>query len=219
MDRKFWLQRWADNQIGFHQPAYNPWLLKYWPSLGIAPDSVAFLPLCGKTLDLRWLAEQGHDVVGIELSHIAIEAFFAEAGESFNVDGRPDLPCYQGRSARIYCGDFFELTAEDLHGVRAVFDRAALVALPPELRRRYADHLLRVLPADVRILLVTFEYDQKLVAGPPFSVHDDEIEALYGERCDIELLDCGCTTNVPPHFETHGVTTFAERVYRLIKRS
>jgi thiopurine S-methyltransferase len=217
MDRKYWIERWIQNQIGFHQPEYNAWLVKYWPELGLTPGADVFLPMCGKSLDLRWLAEQGFGVVGVDFSRIAIESFFAEASEPYELMGGPNLPCYCGDRTRIYCGDFFELTAKEVAGTAAVFDRAALVALPFTMRRRYADHLLRIIPEGASVLLVTTEYDQNLVAGPPFAVHDDEIEALYGERCHITPLDSGTTEALPPHFQAQGVQSIAERVFLLQK--
>jgi thiopurine S-methyltransferase len=217
MDRKYWLERWTRNQIGFHQPEYNRFLVRHWPTLGLPPGATTFLPMCGKSRDLYWLAEHGYGVVGVEFSPIAIESFFEEASLPFERMPGPNLPCYAGGNTRIYCGDFFELTARELADTTGVFDRAALVALPASTRGRYADHLLRVIPEGAEILLVTCEYDQNLVAGPPFAVYDDEVEALYGERCSIDTLECEVTGTVPPHFEAQGVTRLGERVYRLQK--
>jgi thiopurine S-methyltransferase len=217
MDRKYWIERWTHGQIGFHQPEYNRFLVRHWPELGLAPGGKAFLPMCGKTQDLRWLAEQGYDVLGVEFSPIAIEAFFADCGVDFERKSGTNLPCYSSGCTHIYCGDFFELTADELAGTTGVFDRAALVALPPAMRARYADHLLRIIPANAEILLVTCEFDQNLVAGPPFAVYDDEVEALYGERCRITPLACEVTENVPPHFEVQGVSCLGERAYRIQK--
>jgi thiopurine S-methyltransferase len=217
MDRKYWLERWIHNQIGFHQPEQNPWLVKHWPALELGPGSTAFVPMCGKSLDLRWIADQGCRVVGVDFARIAIEAFFEEAAESFAVVPGPNLPCYRGERVEIYCGDFFELTAQEVAETSGVFDRAALVALPPPMRRRYADHLLRIIPEGTRLLLVTCEYDQRLVAGPPFPVFSDEVEELYGERCRISVLEGGATQVVPAHFQAQGVTCMGERVYHLQK--
>ena len=217
MDAKFWLERWSRNQIGFHQPQYNRWMVDFWPKLGVPPGAGVFVPMCGKSLDMRWLAGQGHPVCGIELSDIAIKTYFDEAHESYETVVDDALIHYQGPTTEILCGDFFELTARHLTGVRGVFDRGALVAMPPAVRRRYADHLQRVLPDGVQILLITLEYDQKLVAGPPFSVLPEEVESLYGERCHIETLESEMTEEVPPHFQAQGVRRAVETVYRLFK--
>jgi thiopurine S-methyltransferase len=217
MDRKYWLERWIHDQIGFHQPDHNPWLVKYWPALDLAPGSTVFVPMCGKSLDLRWVAEQGCRVVGVDFARIAIEAFFEESSEPYELVPGPNLPCYRGERVEIYCGDFFELTAHEVAETNGVFDRAALVALPPPMRPRYADHLLRIIPEGARTLLVTCEYDDRLVAGPPFTVFSDEVERLYGERCRIAVLEGGATESVPPHFQAQGVTCMGERVYHLEK--
>jgi thiopurine S-methyltransferase len=217
MDRKYWLQWWAQNRPGLHQAEYNRWLLAHWPTLGIAPGAQAFLPMCGKSRDLHWLVENGYTATGIDFSPLAIESYFEECGEPYELQPGPNLPCYEGARTRIYCGDFFDLTARELADTAAVFDRAALVVLAAADRRRYVDHLLRVVPDGTWILLVTCEYDQNLAAGPPFAVHVDEVHALYGERCDIELLETGVADTLPPHFAGHGVTSAAEQVWRIRK--
>ncbi len=217
MDAKFWLERWRLNQIGFHQTEHNPALKRHWSQLGIPAGARVFVPMCGKSLDMRWLAEGGASVVGVELAPLAVQAYFAEAGEPYEIEQIGDFRCYLGRSATIYCGDVFDLTARELAGVAAVFDRGALVALPVDPRRRYVDHLLRILPVGTVILLLTVEYDQNLVAGPPHAVHPDEVHALYAERCRIERLSTEISNQVPPHFESHGVRRVAETAYRIVK--
>ncbi|MCZ6640040.1 MAG: thiopurine S-methyltransferase [Gammaproteobacteria bacterium] len=217
MERKFWVDRWKRNQIGFHQVNYNVWLTKYWGDLGLPSASPVFVPMCGKSLDMRWLEQQGHLVRGIDLAGIALEAYFEEGHEEFRQVAQGLLTRYEGRSSVLFCGDFFELTAVDLAGVSAVFDRGALVALGPSHRGNYVDHMLRVLPERSQILLVTLEYDQHLVSGPPFSVLPEEVETLYENRCSIEVLESATTDLVPPHFQAHRVESAVECVYRIIK--
>ena len=217
MERKFWLERWLKNQIGFHQPEYNRHLQTYWPGLGIEKGSRVFIPLCGKSLDMRWLESQGHSVCGVEISKVAIEAYFESHNEDYRRTVVGDFTLYSGLNSEIYCGDFFELTARELQGVAGVYDRGALIALPQDMRVRYIDHLLRVLPEGTRMLLLTLEYDQNLVAGPPFSVYPEEIEALYGDRCNIERLHTDVTDQVPPHFAAQGVNRVGEAAYRITK--
>ncbi|MEM7080136.1 MAG: thiopurine S-methyltransferase [Pseudomonadota bacterium] len=217
MKPKFWLERWQRNQIGFHQTQHNPMLLDYWPRLGLDPAESVFVPLCGKSLDMQWLAAQGHDVVGVELAQIAVENYFAQINE-IPVNASVDrFTAYRGSSTTVYQGDFFDLTAPLLEGVRGVFDRGALVALPPDMRFRYVDHLLRIVPEECRILLLAVEYDQNLVAGPPHAVFDDEISEHYGLRCQVEQIDSIVTQNVPPHFEAQGVRQIVESVYLIDK--
>ena len=163
---------------------------------------------------MRWLEKQGHLIRGIDLAEIALEAYFEEGNEAFERTSRGLLTRYEGLNSILFCGDFFELTAVDLSGVVAAFDRGALVSLAPGDRSNYADHMLRVLPEESQILLVTLEYDQHLVCGPPFSVLPEEVFTLYEGRCSVETLESAPTDLVPPHFQAQGVGSAVECVYR-----
>lgn len=219
MDRNFWLERWRLNQIGFHQANFNARLIRHWPTLKVPRGGLVFVPLCGKTRDMIWFAQAGYRVLGIELAPAAIEAFFHEASAPYVHRQQLPLSVYEGMGIRILGGDFFDLTAADLAGTNGVFDRGALVALPPEMRRRYVDHLLTVLPSGAEILLLTLEYEQSRVGGPPFSVQREEVEQLYGERCSITRLEAATTDQVSPHFSAQGVTSAGESTYRIVKES
>jgi thiopurine S-methyltransferase len=188
MQAEFWLERWERNEIGFHQQAVNPDLRRYWPELGLAAGDPVFVPLCGKSGDMAWLRAQGHPVVGVELSRRAVAAFFAENGLDPEWRRQGGLEVAEAGGVRIHQGDFFDVTADDLAGVKGVYDRAALVALPPEVRERYAARLAEMLPG-ARMLLVTFDYPQERMEGPPFSVPPAEVERLYGAHGDVRLLE------------------------------
>lgn len=215
MKAKFWLERWQSNRIGFHQAKHNKLLLEYWSALDLPNSARVFVPLCGKTLDMRWLAEQGHEVIGVELAELAVNAFFAD--ETPQQDTVERFARYQSGLITILQGDYFDLTSSLLGDVDAVFDRGSLVALPPDMRFRYADHLLRIVPEQTQILLLTIEYEQTRVAGPPHAVHREEVDELFGARCEIELIESFVTEQVPPHFVEQGLTKAAESVYRLTK--
>ena len=217
MDANFWLERWRLNQIGFHQTDYNARLIRHWPALDVPKGGTLFVPLCGKSRDMWWLAEAGHRVIGVELSSMAIEAFFEDASAPYVYRQRSPLSWYEGNGIRIGCGNFFDLTAADLVGANGVFDRGALVALPVEMRRRYVDHLLKVVPVHAEILLLTLEYDQTRVGGPPFSVLRTEVESLYADRCAVTRLEAATTDQVPPHFAAQGISSTSESSYRIIK--
>lgn len=189
MEAAFWHQRWADNQIGFHQSAPTPLMLKHWPSLGVPQGARVFVPLCGKSLDMAWFASQGYRVLGVELSRTAVEQFFGEHGLMPEIEESRYGLHYRAGSIEIIVGDAFGLDTDALRDCTAVFDRAALVALPPELRVRYADALYGLLPAGCRGLLITLEYPQEERAGPPFSVSEGEVRALYDRGWQVELLD------------------------------
>ena len=217
MDKAFWLERWRTNQIGFHQADFNARLIRHWPSLGVRRGARVFVPLCGKTRDMLWLAQQGYVVLGIELSATAIEAFFAEAGAPYERRQAGAFESFETDRIGILRGDFFELGPLDLSEVAAVFDRAALVALPSDMRRRYAEHLLTILPLGAQILLLAIEYEQRLASGPPFAVHPDEVAALFGARCAVELLERTPAEEMPPRFQAHGIREAGESTYRIIK--
>jgi len=189
MQPDFWHQRWQDNRIGFHQDTPTPLLQKHWPALGVPAGTKVFVPLAGKSLDMLWLAEQGHRVLGVELSQLAVERFFAEHGLQPDIETTRYGIHYRAGNIELICGDAFGLDEAILADCAAVFDRAALIALPPELRRRYVRELHARLPAGCRGLLITLEYPQDERAGPPFSVPEDEVRALYGGDWDVELRE------------------------------
>ena len=187
MDAGFWHQRWEAERIGFHEGAPNPLLVANFEELSLEPDSRVFVPLCGKTLDIAWLLSRQSKVVGVELSALAIGQLFEELGIEPSIVGAGGLTHYSGPAIDIFVGDVFGLTGELLGPVDAIFDRAALVALPEEMRNRYAEHLADI-TGDAPQLLVTYEYDQRLMEGPPFSVTGDEVGRHYRDRYDISLL-------------------------------
>jgi thiopurine S-methyltransferase len=189
MDAAFWHRRWAENRIGFHQDAPTPLLLGHWSALGVPRDASVFVPLAGKSRDMAWLAAQGHRVLGVELSRLAVEQFFAEHGLRPDVETTRYGRHYRAGGIELVCGDAFALDADALRGCAAVFDRAALIALPPDMRRRYAGELYASLPSGCRGLLVTLEYPQHEKDGPPFSVGEDEVRALYGRDWRVERLE------------------------------
>ena len=218
MDPQFWHQRWADNQIGFHQDKPTPLLLKHWSAIGAAPGSRVFVPLAGKSLDLAWFAAQGHDVLGVELSQRAVEGFFEEHGLVPSItESRFGIHYAAGR-IELICGDAFALDAEALAGCGAVFDRAALIALPAELRRPYARELYARLPRGCRGLLITLEYPEHEKAGPPFSVPAAEVRALYGSEWDLALLERRDILAQQPSFQAEGVTDLHTSAWRLERR-
>lgn len=187
MDADFWLQRWQQKRIGFHQDQYNTSLTKHWPQLSLCGNTV-FVPLCGKSVDMLYLAEQGYEVIGIELSEIAVQEFFAEQQLQPKISNDGDLKLYRHGPFSIYCGDIFCLQDRHLQECNAVYDRASLIALPPAMRDRYADLLAAILPEHCQVLLITLEYDQEKLPGPPFSVIHDEVQRLFSEAWSIDKI-------------------------------
>lgn len=215
MEAEFWHQRWAQGQIGFHQNHINPYLLRWWPTLSVAAEQQVFVPLCGKSLDLAWLAGQGARVLGVELSEQAVQAFFAEHQLQPEVARRGTFTVYRSESIELWCGDFFELRAADVAGCQALYDRAALIALPEDMRSRYVAHLGTILPEHCTGLLVTLIYDQSLIPGPPFSVSDEEVQRLLASGWQVEALETCDVLKESWKFVQKGVPSLEERVYRV----
>jgi thiopurine S-methyltransferase len=188
MEHNFWLDRWQTNQIGFHLSDANPLLVKHFKALALPAGSRIFIPLCGKTLDITWLLSQGYRVVGAELVEMAIVQLFNELGVPPNITTVGELKRYSAHNIDIFVGDIFNITADMLGAVDATYDRAALVALPSEMRVRYTTHL-KTITQHAPELLITFEYDQALVQGPPFSVNAAEVKSHYGDATLLESND------------------------------
>jgi len=218
MQQDFWLERWQRGETGFHQGRANPWLVSQLPALSLSPGGHVFVPLCGKAHDLQFLAASGYRVTGVELSPLAVEAFFREQQRVPEVTPAGGLTLYSDGSLRIFCGDFFALDAARLGPVDAVFDRAALVALPPAMRTAYAAHLAHLATAGSRGLLVSFDYPQPEMNGPPFSVPQAEIRALFGNHFDIAALGREDILDAEPRFRERGLTRLTETCWLLQRR-
>ncbi len=218
MQHEFWHPRWENDQIGFHQKEGNANLRRHWPAVPAPPGGKVLVPLCGKSPDLLWLRAAGHPVLGVELSPIAVAAFFGEndiAGQS-----RPHRggAWWQGAGVELFCGDFFALAAADLDGVAAVYDRAALVAFPEAMRAGYARHLLTVVPPSAPMLLVTLTYPQRQMPGPPFSVAPEEVEEHYADVFSIRELDSRDVLDRERRFREKGLTSLHETAFLLTRK-
>jgi thiopurine S-methyltransferase len=210
----FWLQRWQESRIGFHQAEVNALLQRFWPEVGVAPGAEVLVPLCGKSLDMRWLCRR-HRVLGVELSPVAIEAFFREAGlEPVRRDeGR--FSVYEAERLRLLCGDFFDLRPEQLLAVRGVYDRASLIAFPADMRRSFVSRLTELLLPDTGMLLVTLDYDRQDMQGPPFAVDEDEVRLLFEPHWSVQRLHAQDILAAEPRFRERGLSRLEESVYRL----
>ncbi|MGC5701093.1 thiopurine S-methyltransferase [Pseudomonas sp. NFXW11] len=215
MQADFWHKRWENDQIGFHLAEVNPYLRQYWPALGLPAGSRVLVPLCGKSLDLIWLAGQGHQVLGIELSEKAVEDFFREHQLQPKISQQGPFKVYAEGLIQLWCGDFFALTREHLGGCTALYDRAAMIALPPAMRQRYAAHLNGLLPEGSQGLLITMDYAQEQLDGPPFAVLDDEVRERLGGVWDLQVETERDILGESWKFLQGGVTRLVERVYRL----
>ncbi len=214
----FWLDRWQTGRTGFHRDAPLPWLMKHWPELDLPYGSRVLVPLCGKSLDLLWLAGQGHEVVGVELSEIAIRQFLDEHELDARIEQHPGGRHYHAGPFELICGDIFDQDADTLGACTSAYDRAALIALPPAMRERYAAHLDACLPAGCDMLLVTLDYDQQRMDGPPFAVGKDLVQQLYGKAWATEELECRDILADNPGFIDKGLDWLTTSTWRLQKQ-
>jgi thiopurine S-methyltransferase len=189
MEKQFWHEKWEANDLGFHQDAPHPLLEKHFPGLGLAKGKRVFVPLCGKSSDMICLQAMGYEVLGLELSEVAAHSFFSENKLEVSISDEGAYKRFQSSHIEILCGDFFSTTRELLDSVSAVFDRAAIIAMPPEMREQYANKMRDLLNPGVEILLITLEYEQGIINPPPFAVSQQEVNRLFDPWCNIELLE------------------------------
>jgi thiopurine S-methyltransferase len=215
VDEKFWLNRWQDNAIPFHRAETNHYLMKYFHRLALGRGDEVLVPLCGKSVDMRWLAGRGCRVIGVELSEIAVRDFFRE--QRITAAERRDgaFLILEGEGVALLCGDFFALEKAHAERVAAVYDRAALIALPAGMRERYAEHLLSLLAPRVPILLLTFEYPADEMDGPPFSVGEAEVRRLFSAKRRVTCLETLDRLAEEPRLAERGATRLEEHAFLL----
>ncbi len=215
MDTNFWHNRWQDNLIPFHKQRTNHYLEKYFDRLALDDGAEVLVPLCGKSVDMRWLGNRGCRVTGVELSDIAVRDFFKEQGIAAVEREDAEFRILEGEGMRLLCGDIFALDASHTADVAAVYDRAALIALPPEMRRRYVEHLLSLLAAEVPTLLLNFEYPADEIDGPPFSVDEAEVRALFSGQRRVTRLESLERLEDEARLAERGVTQLQEHAFLL----
>lgn len=194
MEPTFWHQRWKNNETGWHEGKANPLLVSHVHALSVAKGRRIFMPLCGKSLDISWLLSNGYQVAGAELSQLAIEQLFMDLGLQPDITAAGELQQWSAKHLDIYVGDIFALTRQTLGPVGAVYDRAALVALPEAMRTRYTAHLVEI-TAKAPQLLICYEYDQRVMDGPPFSVSNEEVKRHYAGTYEVTLLESADVPN------------------------
>jgi thiopurine S-methyltransferase len=218
MQPEFWLERWQQGLIGFHQDRINDYLTRHFARTGAQQGGTVLVTLCGKSLDMVWLHDQGLSVVGVEVSPLAVEAFFSENNLKPTITSSGKFQRYHADDITLLCGDFFDLTPADIGDIAAVYDRASLIALPPEMRHSYADHLAKLLPGGTKVLLITMEYPQEQMQGPPFSVRESEVQALYDNNFNVECVETLDVLAENPRFKERGLTEMIERTFLLTRK-
>ena len=226
MEITFWLQRWNNNQTGFHQQKINPYLMYFYGEKGPALEQrkklKVFVPLCGKSKDMLWLSQNHYGVFGVECSDLAVKGFFEENALNYKYAEKDQHALYQSSDLpsqiELFQGDFFELQASDLDDITDIFDRASLVALPVDMRQRYADKMADLQKPGVRTLLVTLTFDHTEMNGPPFSVTEDEVNALYADKFSVQKLLYKDVIEEEHGLRNRGLTSLVETVYKLVRK-
>jgi len=218
MEKDFWHKRWENNEIGFHQADINPYLKQCWLQL-VPSKGRVLVPCCGKSQDMMWLAEQDFQVLGVEISATAVEDFFNENALKALVQERGHFSSWENNNIQLMCGDFFALTKADVSDVVAVYDRASMIAMPAEMRQKYCQHLKRILPAAASIFLVTMEYPQEDMDGPPFSVSEEEVRQQYESQFSVRLVESQDIIDREAYFKERGLDRLVENVYLITPTS
>jgi thiopurine S-methyltransferase len=213
INNDFWMQRWQEGQIGFHRNVVNPKLTEFADQLIDANTKRVYVPLCGKTLDMSWLADQGLHVVGCELSPLAIHQFFEERDTEFE----QKIDVYHSSRFTLYQRDFFELDPSTQQPIEAIYDRAAMVAIGYERQTEYARHLLKILAPGGKILLVSFDYDRLEMNGPPFAVADEVVRKSFA-GAKVDCLSKRSILEEEPKFKNRGLSRLSESVWLIQKQ-
>ena len=211
----YWLKRWQNGDIGWHHEQVNNHLLSHWQMLDVAFGSQVFVPLCGKSRDMVWLAQQGCSVVGVEISSKAIEEFFIEREITPERSRSGFFEIFQAEDYKLLCGDIFQLKPEHIQGISTVYDRASLVALDPRQRQAYAQLLTEILPEKCSILLVAMDYPEAEMPGPPYSVPETEVIELFGDSFSISKLHTLDLLKDTARYAEKGLSRLSEHIYML----
>ncbi len=215
MKAEFWLNKWKLDEIGFHQESTNEALQAHWPSLRAPAGGSVLVPLCGKSLDMCWLAEQGHAVIGIEVSALACEAFFNGLGLEPRIEEAGQLRSLTAGPYRLLQGDFFESTVADIGAADAFYDRAALVAMPPEMQPAYVRQLIGLLPPGAVGIVNCVEYPPDAMEGPPFSIDEARLRQLLAPYCRVERCASREVETLGTGLKERGLAGLTETVYRI----
>ena len=217
MNPTFWLERWQKNEIGFHAKDVQPALEKHWAELRVPKGARVLVPLCGKSLDMVWLAEQGLQVVGAELSELAVDAFFSERSLVPAVRNVAGFVVKSSGPYELWCGDFFALKRVHVNA-DAAYDRAALVAMPPELHPKYAGKLAELMPFQSQTLLISLDYNTSEMQGPPFAIPRLTVQTLFEDEFNVTLLEARDGLTKSEHLAKKGVTRLEEAAYLMRRR-
>lgn len=212
MQSEFWHNCWQNQRIGFHQSEVHPLLPVLLSQVSWQKSEAIFAPLCGKSLDLWWLSQHSH-VTGAELSELACQQFYQEQGQQFLVSAHEHFKHFRHSAVEIWQGDYFALMPEQLGAIGLIYDRAALIALPAQMRIDYVSQLKNLCPGPVSLMLLTLEYPQEQMSGPPFSVTEEEVRQLFNFAASIELVAIRNLTGRPFAQRQFNLTCLIEKAF------
>lgn len=218
MEHEFWHGCWGSNKIAFHKSAAHKLLVEYYATATTVNNPRVLVPLCGKSLDMLWLMNQGAFVVGAELSEIAVQQFFSDNQLNYHTEQIGELTAYIGERCVIYCGDFFALTAKMIGKIDLVYDRAALVALPASMREQYVSKVSELSNPTTRVLLIVIDYPATEYTKPPFAINEDMVNSLYQTNYTITKLKTILDpTEIGSRLNNEGISAVDETVFVLNK--
>lgn len=206
-NNQYWLDRWQNNDVDFCQESPNEFLVKHFSRLNINSSSVCLVPMCGCSIDMLYFLSKGVKVVGIELSEKAVLSFFSQNNIKYEIIEESDYKCYKGNDIEIYVTDIFNLPkiAKNLPDFDIWYDRGAYIALPEDIRARYAKMMLQVCSDNTQILLLVMEHDKKSQT-PPYSVTQAELIKNFSPNIEFELIDSKQRENIPDYRKDEGMT-------------
>ena len=217
MDKQFWLDKWQKKDTKFDQIQVNPYLIKHERIFESLESKRIFVPLCGKSIDIMWFLKQGAEVIGVELSTIAIESFFAENNVTYEKINKDHFTIYQAKSLKFICGDFFQLDKNDVGDIDWIYDRASLIALDNITRVEYAQKISQLTLNKSKMMLITLSYKTSVPEHPPYSVTDEEVHLLFSKNFQINTLAQNENLDIMPHLIQRGLTDLTDRLYLLTK--
>lgn len=216
MEISYWKNRWQQNKTGWHRQEVYPQLPRFWSRLDLPKEARVLVPLCGKSHDIDWLAEQGFQLIGVDASGKALKHIMERFPESFLRTESHGYTVFRSDTMELWQGDFLNFPKAAINPIAAVYDKASIVALPPAMRKKYAGKLLELSGKHTQIFLQSFEYDQHEMNGPPFSVSEREIKNLLGASFDIMLLHKQSRFEEVEKFHRRGLSSyFMEKIYHL----
>lgn len=212
--QNFWQQHWSDGQTAFHLDDIHPDLQVFLPVLSLELGDTVFVPLCGRTLDIGYLLNVGYNVIAIEMVEYAVQQLFNQLSIVPEVSGWKQGKCYRADHLTVYVGNYFDLSSDECAEVSAIYDRAALAAMPYKLQQRYCQHL-----GDITVyakqLVIASAFDQTKMQGPPFTITPQHIQQYYGQHYTIELLNEIETIKEEMDFQKQQLDSFIRRTYLL----